>query len=120
MNFRMKLKDTSTIKSLFSMPAIELHSSRLLERFKNNLTTEISNEDAPESSSQEEPMDVDMDREQEAVVPEDVPEEPCKSFMRLYQIFSDLLSGLYCKKVLWLKLPFVPSPPLSNAMCNLI
>ena len=79
----MKLKDTSTIKSLFFMPAIELHSRKLLERFKKNLTTEISNEDATELSSQdEEAMDIDMYRGEE-VAPEDVGEEPCELFSLL-------------------------------------
>lgn len=74
---RMKLKETSTIKSLFSMPAIPLHSDKLLERFKKNLTTEISTEDAPELSSQEEePMDIDMHGRDEDVAPEHAPDEP--------------------------------------------
>lgn len=78
----MKLKDTSTIKSLFTMPAIELHSNKLIGAFKKNLTTDVSNEDAPDSSSQEEEqMDIDLDRELESVVPEDVPDEPCKFFL---------------------------------------
>ena len=75
----MRLKETSTIKSLFSMPAVELHSDKLLERFKKNLTTEISTEDAPELSSQEEePMDIDVYGRDEGIAPEHLPDEPCK------------------------------------------
>ena len=66
------------------MPAIELHSRKLLDRFKKNLTTEISNEDATELSSQdEEAMDIDMYHGEGEVAAEDVPEEPCKLFFLL-------------------------------------
>ena len=78
----MKLKDSSNIKSLFSMPAFELHSSKLFEAFKRNLTTVISKDDAPESSSQEEePMEVDNDQDNDAVVPNEP--EQCKFFVDL-------------------------------------
>ena len=69
------------------MPAIPLHSDKLLERFKKNLTTEISTEDAPELSSQEEePMDIDMHGRDEDVAPEHAPDEPCKLFICLLQL----------------------------------
>ena len=60
----MKLSQTSTVKSLFSMPAIEIHSSRLLEAFTANLTSKIVEEaEAPQLSQEPEeeqqPMEVD-------------------------------------------------------------
>lgn len=85
----MKLKETSTIKSLFMMPAIELHANKLIDAFKKNLTTEISSEDAPESSSQEEePMDIELDHEHDRMMHEAMPEEACEFLFKQHTSVS--------------------------------
>ena len=64
------------------MPAIELHSNKLLDMFKKNLTKDFNSDEAP-PSSQEDAMDVDIELEDHNAILNDA-EVPCKCTTYLF------------------------------------